>query len=109
MTLSDEFAKLQELHERGALSDEEFTRAKALLLSGSPRPTDSPMPPTVFAAINGVRRSRSDRWIAGVCGGLARAIGLEAWVLRLVFAVLLLFGGFGLLIYALLWIFVPDE
>ncbi len=109
MTLSDEFAKLQDLHQRGALSDEEFSRAKELLLSGSPRSTDSPMPTAAFAAINGLRRSRSDRWIAGVCGGIARATGLEAWVLRLIFAVLLLFGGFGLLIYVLLWIFVPIE
>ena len=48
-------------------------------------------------------------WIGGVCGGLARATGIESWVWRLIFAVLFLFGGTGLLLYILLWIFVPTE
>ena len=55
------------------------------------------------------RRSADDRWIAGVCGGLARVTGVESWVWRLVLTALLLFGGTGGLLYILLWIFVPAE
>ena len=103
MALSEELSKLQDLHDRGALTDDEFARAKARLLGGIADSTDP------LSAINALRRNRSDRWIAGVCGGIARATGLDSWVWRLMFSVLALFGGAGLVIYALLWIFVPDD
>ena len=103
MALSDELTKLQELHQRGALSDNEFSRAKLRLLEGGAAPGEA------MKAVNALRRSRSDRWIAGVCGGIAQATGMESWVCRLLFAVLMLFGGAGLLLYALLWIFVPGD
>ena len=105
MTLSDEIAKLHELHRSGALTDEEFARAKERLIGGAHRPELA----SGVAALNALRRSTSDRWIAGVCGGLAQATGADAWIWRLVFAALLLFGGAGLLIYVLFWIFVPSE
>ena len=63
----------------------------------------------MLSAVNALRRSRDDRWIAGVCGGLAKSTAMESWVWRLIFALLLLFGGAGLLAYALMWIFVPAE
>ena len=47
--------------------------------------------------------------LVGVCGGIAQATGVESWIWRLLFAVLLVFGGTGLVIYLLLWIFVPEE
>ena len=106
MNLADEFAKLQELHAQGALSDDEFARAKAKLLDSRPSP---PPPSQAVAAINTLRRSRTDRWIGGVCGGLAGATGVDSWIWRLLFALLALFGGTGLVIYLLLWIFVPPE
>jgi len=56
-----------------------------------------------------LRRSRSERWLGGVCGGLARATGVEAWIWRLLFALLTLFGGAGALVYLLLWLVVPRE
>ena len=62
-----------------------------------------------MAAINNLRRSTSDSWIGGVCGGMARTTGVESWIWRLIFVVLFLFGGTGLLLYILLWIFVPSE
>jgi phage shock protein PspC (stress-responsive transcriptional regulator) len=102
MTLSDELAKLQDLHQRNTLTDDEYTRAKARLLNDAP-------PPAAVAAANALRLSRSDRWIGGVCGGLARTLGLEAWLVRLLFTLLFLCGGVGLLFYVLLWIFVPRE
>jgi phage shock protein PspC (stress-responsive transcriptional regulator) len=105
MALSDELDKLAELHQRGVLSEDEFSRAKATLLSGA-QPTGAN---EFTAAVNALRRSRGDRWIAGVCGGLASATGLASWAWRLIFAVLLLCGGAGLLLYVLMWIFVPSE
>jgi phage shock protein PspC (stress-responsive transcriptional regulator) len=105
MTLSDELSKLAELRERGTLTEEEFTRAKERLLNAQGKPSAEPF----VSAVNTFRRSRSDRWIAGVCGGLARATGMEAWAWRLIFVVLLLCGGTGLLVYVLLAIFVPSE
>lgn len=104
MSLSDELSRLHELHTRGGLSDDEYSRAKARLLDGS-----TGAEPPALAAINALRRARSDRWVAGVCGGIARASGVESWIWRLVFTVLALFGGTGLVLYVLLWIFVPVE
>ena len=54
-------------------------------------------------------RSSSDRWIAGVCGGIARITGMESWIWRMLFVLGLLFGGFTIFVYVVLWIFVPRE
>jgi len=101
MSLADELAKLDELRQRGAISDDEFARAKARLLGGSEIPA--------VDAVNRLRRSRDDRWIGGVCGGIAKITDIESWIWRLVLFALALFGGTGVLLYVLLWIFVPEE
>jgi phage shock protein C len=106
MSLAEELSKLDELRLRGVLTDDEFQRAKARLLA--PPPLHAGDVPAV-AAINQLRRNRSDRWIAGVCGGIARITGVDSWIWRLLFSLLFLFGGTGALIYILLWIFVPNE
>jgi phage shock protein PspC (stress-responsive transcriptional regulator) len=103
MTIADEITKLDELRTRGVLSNEEFERAKARILDGGPQPAPA------MQAINSLRRSITDSWVGGVCGGLARATGVESWIWRLIFVVLFLFGGTGLLLYILLWVFVPSE
>ena len=54
-------------------------------------------------------RSRSDRMIGGVCGGLARLTQVDAWIWRLVFALMVLCAGTGVLAYLLLWLLVPLE
>ncbi|MGY0193607.1 PspC domain-containing protein [Leptothrix sp. BB-4] len=100
MSLADELQQLDALRQRGVLSEAEFAQAKARLLSGQ-----APAPAVV--AGNGFRRTADDRWIAGVCGGLARLTGAESWLWRLAFALLFLFAGTGGLLYLLLWIFVP--
>ena len=106
MGLVDELARLDELRTRGALTEDEFQRAKARLLDSATAP-GSGIP--AVAAVNRLRRSRSDRWIAGVCGGVAVITGVESWIWRLILAVLALFGGTGVVLYILLWIFVPEE
>ena len=105
MSVAEEIKRLHELHQAGALSDEEFAAAKARLLSSPPyQPGDH-----IGDDISRLRRSRSDRWLGGVCGGLGRVSGIEAWIWRLLFVMFVLTFGFGLAIYILLWIFVPDE
>ena len=105
MTLGDELSKLADLRAAGTLTEEEFVRAKERLLSGQHPPVSDP----AVAAVNGFRRSRSDRVFGGVCGGLGRATGVDGWVWRLLFAVMFFFVGAGGLLYLLLWIFVPSE
>jgi phage shock protein C len=105
MSLSDDLHKLDDLRARGALTEEEFQRAKERLLNTANPDTAAPF----VSAVNTFRRSRNDRWIAGVCGGLGRLTGMESWVWRLFFTVLFLCAGTGLLVYILLAIFVPRD
>ena len=81
MSTADEIAKLHQLMEKGALSTAEFEQAKSRLLEHKP-------PPGAGLVINRLRRSARDQWIA---------------VLGLVF------GGFTIFVYLVLWIFVPRE
>lgn len=54
-------------------------------------------------------RSRDDRMLAGVAGGLAEHLNMDTTLIRLIFVVLTLAGGPGLLIYLILWLIMPDE
>jgi phage shock protein C len=54
-------------------------------------------------------RSRTDRKLAGVCGGLAQYFNTDATLMRVLFVILALLGGPGLVIYLVLWIVVPEE
>ncbi|RZJ07616.1 MAG: PspC domain-containing protein [Rubrivivax sp.] len=113
MNDAEELNKLADLHARGVLSDEEFAKAKARLLDGHATPgygsAPNPNPNSDFGAVNRLRRARIDRWIGGVCGGIARTTAIDSWVWRLIFAVLFLAFGTGVFLYILLWIFVPEE
>jgi phage shock protein C len=54
-------------------------------------------------------RSRKDRKIAGVCGGLGEYFKVDPVWVRITFIIFLLLGGSALLVYLLLWILVPLE
>ena len=57
-----------------------------------------------------LRRSRHDRVVAGVCGGLSEFFGISAFWFRLAFLIALIPGGLpGLLPYILLWIIIPKN
>lgn len=106
MSTTDELARLAELHRSGALSEEEFARAKARVLQeGAPAAEGVP----IVNAVNRLRRSTADGWLGGVCAGIARLTGMDAWIWRLATVLLSLWGGSGVLIYVLLWIFVPRD
>ena len=103
MSLSEELGRLGALHERGVLSDEEFARAKARVLGGAPA---AALP--AFTAANALRRSRDDRWLGGVCGGIAQVTGVATWFWRLLFVLLATCAGTGILLYALGWLLLPE-
>ena len=108
--ISDEIKRLHELHQAGALTDAEFEAAKAKVLAAqSTVNLNKDGGDSVAGELNRLRRSRSDRWLGGVCGGLALSSGLESWVWRLMFVLFFLTFGFGFVIYLLMWIFVPEE
>jgi phage shock protein C len=102
MSEVDQLEKLHQLLAKGALTQAEYDQAKARLLA-------SPPGPGAGLAINRLRRSITDSWIAGVCGGVARLTGVESWIWRMLFVLGLVFGGFTILVYIVLWIFVPRE
>ncbi|MDZ7653381.1 MAG: PspC domain-containing protein [Burkholderiaceae bacterium] len=101
MSIADEIAKLHDLLARGAITQSEFEQAKLKLLA-QPTETESP-------AVNRLRLSDRDRWIAGVCGGIAAVTRVDSWIWRLLFVAGLFAGGFTFILYVLLWIFVPRE
>ncbi len=134
MGIADELERLQALREHGALSQEEFERAKARVLgtgdAASAAATGAPesqgtasqgtasqgtaSPGAASAApersfFRQLARSQSDRLLGGVCGGLGRHTDLPSWAWRLIFCLVALYFGSGILFYVLLWIFLPLE
>ncbi len=117
MSIAEEIQRLHHLHQSGALTDAEFALAKAKLLSSSEAEafSQSVGQQTGFGAdtslqhLNQFRRSKTDAWFAGICGGLARTTGLDSWIWRLLFVFFSCYFGAGLLAYLLAWIFIPEE
>ncbi|HEY5118405.1 MAG TPA: PspC domain-containing protein, partial [Anaerolineales bacterium] len=54
-------------------------------------------------------RSKTDRYLGGVCGGLGQYLGFDATIIRLVFLLLIFGTGWGVVLYIALWILVPAE
>ncbi|MCU0510623.1 MAG: PspC domain-containing protein [Anaerolineae bacterium] len=55
-------------------------------------------------------RSTTDKMLAGVCGGLGQYFGIDATVVRLIFALLVFFGvGSGIILYIILALIMPLE
>jgi phage shock protein PspC (stress-responsive transcriptional regulator) len=111
MSLAEELQKLADLHRAGTLTDDEFARAKALLLNGTvpavvPEPSASGK---LIRSLHTFTRSSTDYWIGGVCGGLGEHTGVPSWCWRVLFFFLLLGYGIGLLPYLALWICVPTD
>ncbi len=58
---------------------------------------------------SGIKRSSTNRIIGGVCSGLASYLNLDPVLVRLIFVLLAIFGGGGILAYIILWIILPEE
>jgi len=68
---------------------------------------------TSMSDVNGSKtlyRTRDGRIVAGVCSGIGKYFGVDANLIRVVFAVLTVFtGGFGALAYLAAWVVIPEE
>ncbi len=54
-------------------------------------------------------KSKNDRKVCGVCGGLAEYLGIDSTLVRLILIILVLFAGCGLLAYIIAALVIPDE
>ena len=54
-------------------------------------------------------RSRTNRTLAGVCGGIAEYLGWDPTLVRVAWIILTLLGGSGILIYLILWLVMPES
>ncbi len=57
----------------------------------------------------GLRRPINDRMLAGVCSGLARTVGIDPTIVRVLWVLGSLFLGSGLLVYLIAWLLMPDD
>ena len=67
-----------------------------------------PNPPIPSPARRELRRSGTDRWLGGVCGGLAEYSGIDAVLWRVGMVGLTVAGGAGVVVYLLLWVLLPS-
>jgi phage shock protein PspC (stress-responsive transcriptional regulator) len=58
---------------------------------------------------NRLYRSTTDKMLGGVCAGLGKYLRIDVTLVRLFFIVVTLAGGFGLLLYLILWVVIPSE
>jgi len=108
MSIADEIEKLRKLRDDGALAEEEFVKAKSMLLD-QPAQSHGTGGSPMSDPLRNFFRSRDDRWLGGVCGGLGDLTAVPSWFWRLLFCLFCLFAGVGLLVYILMWIFVPER
>jgi len=65
----------------------------------------------IFAALRGigVRRRTDDKWVAGVCSGLADRLGVDPVIVRAAMVLLILLGGIGVTVYLVAWALLPND
>lgn len=73
-----------------------------------PKPRFS-RPPEKYSGPKKLYRSRSDRWVAGVCGGLGNYFNVDSNLIRLIWVLFTLAGGAGLLAYIIFVIVIPES
>jgi phage shock protein PspC (stress-responsive transcriptional regulator) len=56
-----------------------------------------------------LERKLEGRWLAGVCAGFADYFGLDVALIRVIFAVVTLAYGLGLIIYVASWVIIPEQ
>lgn len=56
-----------------------------------------------------LNRSKTDRFVAGVCGGLGKYFEIDSLIFRLIFILLTIFAGSGVIIYIIFWILMPED
>ena len=58
---------------------------------------------------NKLYRSESDKMVAGVAGGLGEYLNIDSSIIRILFVIITLLGGSGILLYLILWIIIPTQ
>jgi phage shock protein PspC (stress-responsive transcriptional regulator) len=76
---------------------------------GAPPPSGPRVTRDEMKDLGRLRRSVTDRHVAGVAGGIARHLDVDAIIIRVALVVAVFFGGAGLLLYVAAWILVPEE
>lgn len=109
MGITEELEKLEALRTSGALTEAEYARAKALVLNGQPAPVAGSHAPAGSNPLQSFTRSSQDKILGGVCGGLGRSTPIPSWAWRLIYCLLFLAGGIGLVPYVLMWILIPSD
>jgi phage shock protein C len=98
---------------RGIMVCMSDVNGKTGLPGSAPAEQDSPTPAAWGQggppAGKRLERKVEGRWVAGVCAGLAAYTGVDATVIRLIFAVLSFFGGVGAIAYVIAWALMPEE
>ncbi len=108
MNWAEQLEKLQQLHQQGALTDEEYTAAKARVirdLGPGPAPAAQAARAAIEqsqSAMQQLKRSLTDRWLGGVAGGLSQATNIPTWAWRILFILTAFLHGLGILMYVLL-------
>ncbi|MFL6273148.1 MAG: PspC domain-containing protein [Actinomycetes bacterium] len=74
-----------------------------------PEQPSGPQRPPADGGPRVVRRSRSERVIAGVCGGVGRYLGVDPVLLRIAFIILALANRLGVIAYVICWVAIPEE
>ncbi len=69
----------------------------------------APAPPGDPRTVRHLTRSSSHRVLGGVCGGVAERFDMDPVVVRVIFVVLALLWGFGVLVYLAMWVIVPGD
>jgi phage shock protein PspC (stress-responsive transcriptional regulator) len=69
-------------------------------------PTD--LEPEVLPLVNGLVRPVQERLLSGVCAGLAKYYKLDVSIVRVAMVLLAIFGGVGIMAYAVLWLMMPS-
>ena len=54
-------------------------------------------------------RSKSNRMLAGVCGGVAEYFNLDPTLVRIIYAILFIAGSLGFWLYLIMWLIVPED
>jgi phage shock protein C len=67
------------------------------------------MEETMSSDIKKLYRSRSDRIVGGVCGGLGKYLSIDPTVIRILYVLFALTGGSGIFIYLILLLIIPEE
>jgi phage shock protein PspC (stress-responsive transcriptional regulator) len=74
-----------------------------------PDPGPGPAAPPPHQDLGRLRRSTTNRYVAGVAGGLGRHFDVDPTIIRVLLVVLTFFGGAGLIVYAVCWLLVPED